>query len=541
MRGCGRGALRRSRRARPDGARRAPGREQRPRGDHRHRAPPRRGAAGRADRRLGVLLATTCGSCRPQDLGGLQGSVPNLNLVQGRGSATSANVYIRGIGQPDALQTFDPAVGIYLDDVFISRIQGALFNLYDVERVEVLRGPQGTLYGKNTIAGAIRLISKKPPEQLRGDFDLGYGDYNRIDAKGYVGGPITDTFGASIAGLYSTARRHRRGPHHRSRVQRHRHRRRPRHPELHPSDTARRRAWRSTTRASAMRSTSAGPRRRCTRSTSRRRREGAAAGADRRLAVRVAHVVHRATRASRLDHAGVALTRRLADVATTGASSRSPAYRDLDIDNYVDIDASDWELGDVFVGVDQDQFSQEFQLLFDDGDRLTGVFGVYYLGEEHHLAPGGLRGRLPDARCAAAHVPAHRRRRPADRQLRGRSARRPVQDSATSCRHARPALHAREQGLLPHHLHLLQPAPRCDGTFEYIGRRQLGRVDAELRPRLPGDGATRCSTRAPAAASRAAASTAAPTRPARRAPTIRSTCGPTRSAARTPSRTAACG
>ena len=78
--------------------------------------------------------------------------MPNLNLVQGRGSATSANVYIRGIGQPDALQTFDPAVGIYLDDIFISRIQGALFNLYDIERVEVLRGPQGTLYGKNTIA-----------------------------------------------------------------------------------------------------------------------------------------------------------------------------------------------------------------------------------------------------------------------------------------------------------------------------------------------------------------------------------------------------
>ena len=80
-----------------------------------------------------------------EDLAGLQGSVPNLNLVQGRGSANSANIYIRGIGQPDALQTFDPGVGVYLDDVFVARIQGALFNLYDVQRVEVLRGPQGTL------------------------------------------------------------------------------------------------------------------------------------------------------------------------------------------------------------------------------------------------------------------------------------------------------------------------------------------------------------------------------------------------------------
>jgi iron complex outermembrane receptor protein len=62
--------------------------------------------------------------------------VPNLNIVQGRGSSFSANVFIRGIGQPDALQTFDPGVGMYVDDVYYSRIQGALFSLFDVERIE---------------------------------------------------------------------------------------------------------------------------------------------------------------------------------------------------------------------------------------------------------------------------------------------------------------------------------------------------------------------------------------------------------------------
>ena len=139
-----------------------------------------------------------------EDLAGLQGTVPNMNLVQGRGSANSANVYIRGVGQPDALQTFDPGVGIYLDDVFVARIQGALFNLYDVQRVEVLRGPQGTLYGKNTIGGAIRLISKKPPEEFSGVTELGYGNYDYFTAKAYLGGPVTDTFGASIAGVYAT-------------------------------------------------------------------------------------------------------------------------------------------------------------------------------------------------------------------------------------------------------------------------------------------------------------------------------------------------
>jgi iron complex outermembrane receptor protein len=63
------------------------------------------------------------------DLSGVQGAVPNVNIVQGRGSASSANFFIRGIGQPDALQTFDPAVGVYVDGVYLSRIQGALLNL----------------------------------------------------------------------------------------------------------------------------------------------------------------------------------------------------------------------------------------------------------------------------------------------------------------------------------------------------------------------------------------------------------------------------
>ena len=136
------------------------------------------------------------------NLDSIQGAVPNLNLVKGRGSNSSVNVFIRGIGQPDALQTFDPAVGVYLDDVYMSRIQGALFKLYGVERIEVLRGPQGTLYGKNTPGGAIRLITKNPGDDVEFNGGLLYGDYDRIQTKAYLAGPLSDTFGMSLSVLH---------------------------------------------------------------------------------------------------------------------------------------------------------------------------------------------------------------------------------------------------------------------------------------------------------------------------------------------------
>jgi iron complex outermembrane receptor protein len=123
------------------------------------------------------------------NLDSIQGAVPNLNLVQGRGSNSSVNIFLRGVGQPDALQTFDPAVGVYLDDVYMSRIQGSMFKLYDIERIEVLRGPQGTLYGKNTPGGAIKLITRNPGQELEVAAGLTLGNYNRVQANAYVVGP----------------------------------------------------------------------------------------------------------------------------------------------------------------------------------------------------------------------------------------------------------------------------------------------------------------------------------------------------------------
>ncbi|HPW05316.1 MAG TPA: Plug domain-containing protein, partial [Dokdonella sp.] len=80
-----------------------------------------------------------------QDLGDLDAFVPNLTVYAARGSNSTVTAYIRGVGQADPLWGVDPGVGIYLDDVYIARPQGALLDVFDVERIEVLRGPQGTL------------------------------------------------------------------------------------------------------------------------------------------------------------------------------------------------------------------------------------------------------------------------------------------------------------------------------------------------------------------------------------------------------------
>lgn len=125
-----------------------------------------------------------------EDIGDLDVQVPNLTIYAARGSSSTVTAYIRGIGQSDPLWGVDPGVGIYLDDVYIARPQGALLDVFDVDRVEVLRGPQGSLYGKNTIGGAIKYISKGLPKEVDGYAQLTVGNYGQLDAKGAIGGPV---------------------------------------------------------------------------------------------------------------------------------------------------------------------------------------------------------------------------------------------------------------------------------------------------------------------------------------------------------------
>src|SRR5262245_38127258 len=128
---------------------------------------------------------------------------PNIKVNAGRATTSTINAYIRGVGQNDPLWGFEPGVGIYLDDVYIARPQGALLDVYDVDRIEVLRGPQGTLYGKNTIAGAIKYVTRDITGEPSLNVSATGGSYNQLDAKVSGSIPVTQNFflGAAVAYL----------------------------------------------------------------------------------------------------------------------------------------------------------------------------------------------------------------------------------------------------------------------------------------------------------------------------------------------------
>ncbi|MEO8548273.1 MAG: TonB-dependent receptor [Sphingomicrobium sp.] len=309
------------------------------------------------------------------DTTALQGAVPNLNIVQGRGSSNATNIYIRGIGQPDALQTFDPAVGVYVDEVYLSRIRGNQLDLLDVERIEVLRGPQGTLYGKNTIGGAIKFVSRRPGQDFRANASVAIGNYGELDLKGAASGPLSSTLAAGFAVMRSTH-------------------------DGYVKDEVLDRRYNDKDSIGARAALAFTP-------SSNVRIDLTADYSHDNANLNVGRPLNNLTTFSggtlvvsdpttpyhwrgrtspqlpnttKLWHYGFAGTAAV-DVTDALTLKSITAYRNLKTRDYIDIDATQYEIGDVQVNVDQHQFSQEFQLAY-ASERLSGVAGLYYLKED---------------------------------------------------------------------------------------------------------------------------------------------------------------
>jgi iron complex outermembrane receptor protein len=151
-----------------------------------------------------AISADTIQTQNVTNLEDLNSFVPNMKISADRATSSTINVYIRGVGQSDPLWGFDPGVGVYIDDVYLARPQTALLDVIDVQDLEILRGPQGTLYGKNTIAGAIKYVTRDIDGPATLTVSVTGGNYGEHDERLSFSTPVIDDhvyFGVALAEL----------------------------------------------------------------------------------------------------------------------------------------------------------------------------------------------------------------------------------------------------------------------------------------------------------------------------------------------------
>lgn len=298
------------------------------------------------------------------DITALQDRTPNLTLQIARGSNSTLIAFSRGVGQQDPLWGFEPGIGLYIDDVYVARPQGAVLDIFDVDRVEVLRGPQGTLYGRNTIGGAIKYVTKRLGNEFAGQARASYGSYNQIDLVGQITLPLTDTLsiGAAVAKYWRDGygRNVTTGA------------------DQYDKDVLATRVSAEWSPTSDIFIRLAGDRT-LDRSNPRHGTRLLPNGSDPRYAPTPSVYDTRAGIGddNRVVAQGASLTGEfgLSDMLTFKTIS---AYRDGSTDTVIDFDNTALPTLDVPASYEDWQFTQELQLLVET-DRVQGVLGVYYL------------------------------------------------------------------------------------------------------------------------------------------------------------------
>ena len=335
-----------------------------------------------------AILASDLTRLQVDDLGDLQNIAPNLSL--NLGDAANAVIYIRGVGQRDSLSFADPGVGVYLDDVYMGRAQGSFLDVIDVARIEVLRGPQGTLYGRNTIGGAIKYVSASPTVTPFFEVEAGYGNYNEHKLKATWSGPLSEN--GKLLGRITVARIGHDGYNeneyagagndtdgdkrtHAGRLQ----------ISYEPREdlsfeVTLDRSLSDPNRSITPARITPGP----------TLVQGSAAfqpSAD------PFKIEANFNDVEQLEAQGVGLTVNYQFSDAIGFKSIT-SFRQLDYETHIDLDGTGLEIFGVHVDQSQDQFSEELQFSYDAGGSVKAMLGVYHFSEDD-ITPDGISNTEP--------------------------------------------------------------------------------------------------------------------------------------------------